>query len=146
MIAIRRRYRCPGWLRLWRSSGPCVCKKLARLPSLPGNKTGVIPDWVREAKKRRGPRCGNTQGPIAAAGVLASAELDKPAGGPVRVCRTLSLVRGEPALVLCEHAQGCLLLPWLRAGRRSDSLRSVISPSIFLSEPRLSGSRGSSRT
>ena len=66
-------------------------KKLARLPSLPGNKTGVIPDWDPEAKKRRGPRCGNTQGPFAATGVLAAAELDRPASGPLRVCRTLSV-------------------------------------------------------
>ena len=46
----------------------------------------------------------------------------------IRVRRTLSVARGDPALVLCQHAQGCFLLPRLRPGRRSDSLRPVIPP------------------
>src|SRR5579863_5493280 len=33
ILTARRQLRCPGWLRLWRSSGPCVCKKV-RLPTI----------------------------------------------------------------------------------------------------------------
>ena len=62
------------------------------------------------------------------------------ARGPIRVCRTLSAARRDPAVVLCQHAQKCLLLSRLRPGRRPDSLRPVIAPSVLPSEPGLSRS------
>ena len=125
-----------------RFSGPCVCeKKFFRPPSLPGNvgvtgprlgsggEKGAVGEDV-ETLKRRLPlleylRQHNWKGSTS---------------GPIRVCWTLSAARRDPALVLCQHAQKCLLLSRLRPGRRPDSLRPVVPPSVLPSEPRLSGS------
>ncbi len=51
--------------------------------------------------------------------------------------RPLSAARGDPAVVLCQHAKKCFLLSRLRPGRRPDSLRPVVPPSVLPSEPRL---------
>ena len=44
-----------------------------------------------------------------------AAELDRQIRGQWGVCGVLSVASGESAVVLCQRAQGCLLLPRLRA-------------------------------
>ena len=80
----------PWIIRLSKSCGPCAYKKSARPPSLPGNRRGVVPDWVPEAEKEHEPRCRDTQTANAPAGVPAATELDWPACGPLGVCGSMS--------------------------------------------------------
>src|ERR1035438_5639712 len=113
-----KRGHCAGSLRFSKTSGLCVSeKKPFHPPSLPGIAGVTRLRWAPEAKKLCGRRRRSTQTAVAAVGLSAATELDWAVCGPLGVCGTLSVARGDPALVLCQHAQKCLLLPRLRPGR-----------------------------
>ena len=126
---VMKRDRCRGSLRLSKSSVPCVFEK---------NPFPTILAWespasfsyagLRRRKSAVGEDVETLRRRMPLLEYLRQHNWKGRPAGRSEYRRTLSAARGDPALVLCQHAQRCLLLPRLRAGRRSDSLRPVVPP------------------
>jgi hypothetical protein len=74
------------------------------LPSLPVNAGELLLRSAFGGKQHRGRGCRTTQTALAAARLLTTAELGRPASGlRLRVRRTLSATPGDAAFVLCQR-------------------------------------------
>src|SRR6266851_10023592 len=130
---------CPGllWFRSSRCSGRYACNIFSRPPSSPGNRLASFVGSCMGGKRlhERGSETTQTAHPFT--GLPPAAPLERSTcrlGG--RVGGAVSSPSGNTTLVLRQHAQESVLLPWLRARRRPDPPGRVDSASFFPPERR----------